>query len=381
MLALWSNTPYPNCAFRWNIKQGSAAGLEGIQDYNVYEIPLLLDVNRAAQAADQLEPYPGLQALPQTQEKFGFDYHEDILTMQWVARGNDKEETYAELRELLQVYHRRNQQQPAAAPLRPAAAPSLVHPSVGEAEAAQSLFIKQILDDDAIYRIISDPGAVTFMPYMHMSAANRMDAAGQRNFIRALLSHATIAGVVKASPELAQLCVNAVGLDQVQEKNTNSPVWLTQVQRAAFQATVHAAAALQPMPPGRQPTQLPAAAPAPAQAALQAGQGQPMPPRQQPTQLPAAAPAQAALQGLYPTFAVTAPDNRLKRRASAMASTGSGIGQGSAKVSRPRQRKGKFIRDVVGARRATLSGLHKEISTVEEIALFQTLLPQHTRGT
>ena len=139
--------------------------------------------------------------------------------------------------------------------MRPAAAPSLVHPSVGEAEAAQSLFIKQILDDDAIYRIISDPGAVTFMQYMHMRAANRMDAAGQRNFIRALLSHATIAGVVKASPELAQLCVNAVGLDQVQEKNTNSPVWLTQVQRAAFQATVHAAAALQgqPVPPGQQP--------------------------------------------------------------------------------------------------------------------------------
>ena len=103
MLALWSNTPFPNCPSRWNIKQGSAAGLEGIQDYNVYEITLLLDVNRAAQAADQLEPYQGLQALPQTQEKFGFDYHEDMLTMQWVAQGNDKEESYAELRELLQV--------------------------------------------------------------------------------------------------------------------------------------------------------------------------------------------------------------------------------------------------------------------------------------
>lgn len=56
--------------------------------------------------------------------------------------------------------------------------------------------------------------------------------------------------------------------------------------------------------------------------------------------------------------------------------------QGSNKVgaAKPRQRKGMFIREHVGARRATFTSSCNPIHTTAEVYLYSDLLPKHTRG-
>jgi hypothetical protein len=48
--------------------------------------------------------------------------------------------------------------------------------------------------------------------------------------------------------------------------------------------------------------------------------------------------------------------------------------------SKPNQRKGLFIRQFTVARRATITSSCRQLSTQEEVALYNQLLPKHTKG-
>jgi hypothetical protein len=50
-------------------------------------------------------------------------------------------------------------------------------------------------------------------------------------------------------------------------------------------------------------------------------------------------------------------------------------------VVKPRQRKGQFIRKMVGARRASIIGSSRPVDTPEELSLYMELLPKYTRST
>ena len=49
-------------------------------------------------------------------------------------------------------------------------------------------------------------------------------------------------------------------------------------------------------------------------------------------------------------------------------------------IQKPNQWKGLFIRQFTGARRATITSLCRPLSTQEEVALYNQLLPKHTKG-